>query len=271
MVFFKKKSFFFHKFVKTNAMSKHLKLISSEYIEKYSDNCKSDWFEVFNKLRIKQDFSTEDFEYYVTASSLFSSKIEGNTLDFNSFYRHRNKKEFIKKKEFIEIENLLSAYLFASKNKLNKTNFLKAHEILSKTLLPLKERGVLRKYQVGVRDSETGKPAYMAVEPEYVKDEISKLFSDITELLKRKLSYKETFYYTSMIHIWIAKIHPFGDGNGRIARLTEKWVLASHIGLSAWSIPSEKYYWEHRPEYYQNIALGYNYYSLFWNRCIQFY
>lgn len=30
------------------------------------------------------------------------------------------------------------------------------------------------------------------------------------------------------------------------------------------------YYWDNRPDYYQNIALGYNYYVLYWERCIPF-
>jgi hypothetical protein len=52
--------------------------------------------------------------------------------------------------------------------------------------------------------------------------------------------------------------------------LLEKWFLVSKLGMSAWSINSEKYYWDNRPDYYQNIALGYNYYALYWDRCLPF-
>lgn len=251
-------------------MGKHLKFISSEFLDKYSSKCKVDWPEVFHKLRSKLAFTTDDFEYLLIASSLYSSKIEGNSLDANSFFRNKGKKDFPKKKEVQEIEDLVKAYKFASENNLNKINFLETHRILSKTLLPVNLRGKVRKEQVGVRDSKTLKPIYLAVEPQFVNKELSKLFADIAELLKRELSYKEVFYYASMIHLWTAKIHPFMDGNGRSARLLEKWFLVSKIGLSAWSINSEKYYWDNRPEYYQNIALGYNYYSLHWDRCLPF-
>jgi Fic family protein len=251
-------------------MGKRLKFISSGYLEIYTSKCKIDWLEVFHKLRSKSGITTEDFEYYLIASSIYSSKIEGNTLDANSFLRNRGNKSFPKKKEVQEIEDLVKAYKFASESNLNKTNFLKIHEILSKTLLPVNLRGKVRKEQVGVRDSNTLRPVYLAVEPQFVNKELSKFFSDIAELLKRDLSYKEVFYYASMIHLWIAKIHPFMDGNGRSARLLEKWFLVSKLGLSAWSINSEKYYWDNRPDYYQNIALGYNYYSLYWERCIPF-
>lgn len=251
-------------------MGKHLKFISPDYIESCTSKSKIDWLDMFHKLRSKSEFTTEGFEYYLIASSLYSSKIEGNTLDANSFFRNRGSKSFPKRKEVQEIEDLMKAYKFASENNLNKTNFLKAHEILSKTLLPIKERGKIRKDQVGVGDSKTLKPIYLAVEPQFVNKELTKLFADISELLKRDLSCKETFYYASIIHLWIAKIHPFGDGNGRTARLVEKWFLVSKLGLSAWSINSEKYYWDNRPAYYQNIALGYNYYSLYWDRCLPF-
>jgi len=251
-------------------MANQLKLISPAYLEEYSLKVDMDWSEVANTLLAKTQFSIEDFEYYIISSSLYSSKIEGNTLDANSFFRNRGKKSSPKSKEVKEIECLMEAYKFASENKLNQTNFLKAHHLLSKTLLPGNERGVLRKVQVGIRDSNTLKPVYMAVEPQFLEQEFGKLFDDIDELLTQDLGHKEIFYFASMIHIWTAKIHPFGDGNGRAARLLEKWFLVSKLGLAAWSINSEKYYWDNRPGYYQNIALGYNYYVLYWERCIPF-
>ncbi len=251
-------------------MAKHLKFISTQYLEAYTLKCKISWPDVYHQLKIKSNFSTEDFDYYLIASSLYSSKIEGNTLDVNSFFRNRGKKNVVVKKEVQEIEDLVMAYKFASENIISKKNFLKAHEILAKTFLSATLRGKVRKEQVGIRDSKTLKPVYMAVEPEFVKVELDKLFDDIDILLKRELSYKEVFYYASMIHIWIAKIHPFMDGNGRAARLLEKWFIVTKLGLSAWAINSEKYYFDNRPNYYQNIALGFNYYALYWDRCLPF-
>jgi hypothetical protein len=55
----------------------------------------------------------------------------------------------------------------------------------------------LRKEKVGVRDSKTLKPVYLAVEPEFLKEEFDKLFDDIDELLKRELSHKEIFYFNT--------------------------------------------------------------------------
>lgn len=49
-------------------MGKHLKLISVEYLQEYSNKVKVDWSEVFNKLKSKNQFSIEDFEYYIIIS-----------------------------------------------------------------------------------------------------------------------------------------------------------------------------------------------------------
>jgi len=252
-------------------MPQSFNLISSQYIEPYSEALKVDLSKAIKKLNTKKAFSKEDFEHYIIASSVFSSRIEGNTLDLNSFMRLRADKKIAKKKEVKEIEDLVEAYQFASAHKLTRANFLKAHQILSRTLLSKpSERGKLRKMPVGVYDGDTGKPVYLAIEPEYLDKEITKLFTDIKLILSKKLNNKEKFYYASMLHLWLAMLHPFTDGNGRTARLIEKWFLASVIGEYAWSINSEKQYWDKRPEYYKNISLGYNYYALYWDRCVPF-
>ena len=251
-------------------MAKALTLISQEYMEQYSAHCNIEWRKIAGRMKTRSNYTINDFEYYIIASSVFSTRIEGNSLDLNSFMNNRWQKAIAKKKEFKEIEDLVLAYSFAAQNELSSANLLNAHKLLSETLLKTKERGIYRKTQVGVFDNNTGRPVYLAVEPGFVKQEMTKLFSDIAILTERKLSYKETFYFASMIHLWLAMIHPFADGNGRIARLAEKWFLASKLGASAWSLNTEKYYWDHRPHYYKNISLGYNYYTLKWHRCIPF-
>jgi Fic family protein len=67
-----------------------------------------------------------------------------------------------------------------------------------------------------------------------------------------------------------AHIHPFQDGNGRVARIMEKWFLASKLGNGAWLIQSEKYYKENIKKYYRNINLGVNFYKLNYDKCLPF-
>jgi len=251
-------------------MKSQLSLISSSFLPGYSLGLQIDLAEAWKKNDERILITSDDFQYYVIASSLFSSKIEGNSLDLNSFMNQRKNRSFIKRKDVEEIEDLVKGYHFARENPISIGNFLKAHGILSKKLVEAKNRGKFRKHKVGVYDTSTGRPVYLAVEPEFVSIETGKLFDDISVLLSEEINLDEVFYYASMIHLWAAKIHPFADGNGRAARLLEKWFLVSKLGDQAWSINSEKYYWDQRPDYYNHIALGFNYYALHWDRCFPF-
>jgi len=66
---------------------------------------------------------------------------------------------------------------------------------------------------------------YVATSPDQVNTELEKLFQYIESLQEKELNSYEIFYYASMIHLVFVKIHPFQDGNGRTARLLEKWFL----------------------------------------------
>ena len=68
------------------------------------------------------------------------------------------------------------------------------------------------------------------------------------------MTVEEVFYYASFIHAAFVNIHPFNDGNGRAARLLEKWFIAEKLGQNAWYIQSEKYYYANSNDYYKNLA-----------------
>jgi Fic family protein len=219
----------------------------------------------------KFDFSDAKggFDYLTKASAVFSSNIEGNSIDLNSFMNYElTKVTFKPGKELKEIENLIEAYVFAQKSKLNEANLLTCHEILSETLLIKSKRGKYRIEQVGVF-GKSGR-TYLAIEPEFVNKEMKIFFSGITELLNTSLTDEEGFYFASLIHLIFAHLHPFRDGNGRAARLLEKWFIAEKLGYKFWKIPSEEYYKTHQERYYDTINLGVNYNELNYNNCLGF-
>lgn len=217
------------------------------------------------------DFSENrgEFEYLTKSSAVYSSNIEGNSIDLNSYMNYEmNKDKFKVGKEIEEIEDLIEAYGFAQNNKLNEKNLLNCHKIFSDTLLIRSKRGKYRIEQVGV----FGKSglAYMAVEPEFVEKEMKVFFLDINELISSELNEMEVFYYASLIHLRFAHIHPFRDGNGRAARLIEKWFVAEKLGRDFWKIPSEEFYKKNQVQYYETINLGVNFYELNYDKCIGF-
>lgn len=111
----------------------------------------------------------------------------------------------------------------------------------------------------------------MAAAPSEVNTEMAKLYHDLEVLIATTMSVGDVFFYASMLHLVFVKIHPFSDGNGRNARLLEKWFLAQKLGSKSWYIQSEKYYYEHHNEYYNNIrALGFEYPDLDYNKALKF-
>jgi Fic family protein len=179
-----------------------------------------------------------------------------------------SQEKFKPQKEIQEIENLITAYQFAQTNPLTEKNLLKSHQILAKTLVIKSKQGRYRNEKVGVFGSSG--LVYLAIEAELVQSAMTDLFDDLNVLLKADLPKSKVFYYASLIHLKFAHIHPFRDGNGRAARLLEKWFLAEKLGKEFWKLSSEKLYKEHQAEYYTNINLGVNYYELDYRKCIPF-
>ncbi len=217
------------------------------------------------------DFSDQkiEFGYSTQSSAVYSSNIEGNTLDLNSYMNQKlSNQKFRATKEVEEIDNLVRAYEFAQNNAISEQNLLKCHEMFSETLLIESKRGTYRDEKVGVYDQHG--LVYLAIEPEYVDKRMKEYFEGIETLLRQSLTHEETIYHASLVHLIFAHIHPFFDGNGRAARLIEKWFVSQILGKHFWKIPSEKYYWDHRDDYYENINLGVNYYELDYDRCLPF-
>lgn len=209
------------------------------------------------------------FDYLTKSSAVYSSNIEGNSIDLNTFMNYElNKDKFKVGKEIEEIEDLIAAYEFAQKNSLNEKNLLLCHKIFSETLLIKSKIGKYRIEPVGV----FGKSglAYMAIEPEFVGQEMETFFQDLKTLISTNLNEQEVFYFASMIHLRFAHIHPYRDGNGRAARLLEKWFIAEKLGHDFWKTPSEEYYKTHQTRYYETINLGVDFYEVNYDNCSDF-
>jgi Fic family protein len=246
-----------------------LKLLSPKYLHEYEAGLDMDWREAYKQLYLKEGFTAEDFEFYLITASVESARIEGNTLTLDDYLRNTQFNITSKPREMAEINDLLAAYHFAVNNRLTKKHFLQVHQLSSPTILPMVEQqGKLRQTNVGIFGN--GRLIYMAIDHKDLPAEFDKLFADIQTLLKQDLPYQEVFYYAAMIHLVFEKIHPFADGNGRTGRLLEKWFLAEKIGTAAWSIPSEKYYMAHRPDYYKALGIGLDYYSINLDLCLPF-
>jgi Fic family protein len=245
-----------------------LKILKVEYLDQFKEKNKINIVKEFKKLeKIEIDFPK--FDFYTSVASVYSSKIEGENIDIDSYLKHRFFNRKYQPNYTKKADDLFSAYKFASENKLNQKNLLQCHKLLSKNLVPKSERGIFRVSPEFIIN-ESGNIVYVAADAKIVKSEVKKLFDDIAYLFKKELTYEEVFYFASMIHLIFVEIHPFSDGNGRTSRLLEKWFISQKLGLNAWFLRSELYYYSNIDKYYKNINIGIEYDELNYDKCIPF-
>ena len=249
----------------------HLKLqiIPTDLLEQYTEQVDKALPIKFENLQ-DAELSTDTFSFYTSVASVFSSKIEGEDIELDSYIKHKRfgiafLPDYTKK-----IDDLYNAYTFAQTHVLNKTNIGPAHQLLSKHLVVQHLQGKLRSQNMYVTTPD-GRIEYVAALPEEVETEMEKLYADLALLLEHPLSLPEVFFFAAMIHLVFVKIHPWNDGNGRSARLIEKWFLAQKLGDKAWFVPSERNYYAQHQTYYNHIrALGLEYAALDYSKALPF-
>jgi Fic family protein len=245
------------------------KILTNKLLVNYIKSVKESPLDKIKKIK-KIEIPVDYFQFYKSVSSVYSSKIEGENIDFDSYFKHKFLNVKYKPDYTRKADDLYLAYDFIDNNKLTFANVQKAHSILSKNLLPKSQQGLIRKNPMFVINSED-KIEYVAASPEIIKSELEKLFHDIVLLQQSDLNPFEIFYYASFLHLVFVKIHPFQDGNGRTARLIEKWFLIEKIGMKAISVQLEKNYFKNLKEYYANIRkIGLDYEELDYSKCLNF-
>jgi Fic family protein len=244
-------------------------ILTNTLLDDYTRIVKESPLDKMDKIK-KEEMPVDYFQFYKSVSSVYSSKIEGEEIDFDSYFKHKFLKVKFKPDYTRKADDLYSAYDFIDINRLLLDNVKKAHSILSRNLLPKSQQGLIRNNLMFVINSED-KIEYVAASPEIVKAELDKLFRDVDLLLKSDLNPFEIFYYAALIHLVFVKIHPFQDGNGRTARLMEKWFLMEKIGQKAASVQLEKNYYIKLREYYAHIRkIGLDYHDLDYSKCLDF-
>ena len=246
----------------------NLKIIRPDLLEEYLEKT-GDLQQKFDALKDAQ-ISTDTFSFYTSVASVFSGKIEGEDIELDSYIKHKGMGMSFKPNYTKKIDDLYDAYVFAQNNALTAANISKAHKLLAKNIVATSHQGKLRTQNMYVATDE-GRIEYVAASPFELKEEMDKFYNDLDTLINQKLNDEEVFYYAAYIHLVFVKIHPWNDGNGRCARLIEKWFIAQHLGEKASYLQSEKNYYLQHQTYYQNIRkMGVEYEQLDYTKALPF-
>ena len=246
-----------------------LKIISSEHIEAFDKSINSSIDSELERLT-KIDTPVDYFDFYRSISSVYSSRIEGVSIEYDSFFKHKFLGVKFKPDYTKRTDDLFAAYQFIDKKEISLETVCKVHNLLFANILPKTERGKVRKNPMLVINNEE-KIEYVAADPALISSELVSFFLDVEYLTKERLSISEVFYYAAYIHLVFVKIHPFQDGNGRTGRLLEKWFLQLKLGEKVASIQLEKHYYLNLASYYKNLRkLGLEYDVLDYSKCLDF-
>ncbi|MFH1697021.1 MAG: Fic family protein [Candidatus Diapherotrites archaeon] len=177
-----------------------------------------------------------------------TNAIEGSTLTLDETQRIMRLNETIgsdrERLEVLNMEKCLERhdkYLKAGR-KLDEVMVLQLHLILLNKIPDYdKYKGIWRPVNVEIRTSEFEFP-----EKEAVPGLIKKMFAEYEKEKDRV----HVIELAAKIHCRLTTIHPFADGNGRIARLLLNYILQAN-GFPFTNIPAKK-----RDEYFKTQEQG---------------
>ncbi len=180
--------------------------------------------------------------------SVWSSvAIEANSLSLDEVRGVINGKTVIgPEKDIQEVKNAYQAYeQLGSFDPFSLEELKRLHGVM--TNMTVRQSGVFRDHNEGV--FRGNKCIFMAPPPELVPDHMQSLFDWMNEA-KRML---HPLLLSSVFHYEFVVIHPFEDGNGRMARLWQTALLMQWNPVFQY-LPIENRIHEFQQEYYDAIA-----------------
>lgn len=176
-----------------------------------------------------------------------SLKIEANSLTLGQIRDVINGKSVLgKQKEIQEVKNAYAAYERLSEiDPYNIQHLKQFHGIMTRFLV--KESGEFRSGEEGVFNGD--QCIFMAPPAQFVPQLMNELF----DWMKEAQHTVHPLILSSIFHYEFVFIHPFSDGNGRMARLWQTAILSKWKSIFEY-IPVESQIEKFQAEYYKAIS-----------------
>ena len=113
-----------------------LQILSTALLYSYLEKTPRDLLQRFSALE-DAEISTPEFSFYTSVASVFSSKIEGECMELDSYVKHKKYGLSFQPDYTKKIDDLYTAYIFAQNNALNEANTKVAHQQSSNLLCQL--------------------------------------------------------------------------------------------------------------------------------------
>src|SRR5690554_7716119 len=101
-----------------------LKIMTSELLNQFTSVVNESPLEKLNNMK-KVDIPVDYFQFYKSVSSVYSSKIEGEDIDFDSFFKHKFLKVKFRTDYTKKADELYAAYDFIENQELTLKNVQK--------------------------------------------------------------------------------------------------------------------------------------------------
>lgn len=137
----------------------------------------------------------------------------------------RNESEQMILNNFLTMTSIESEY---KNKKLSKDLIFELHALITKDTIADSEQGRLRRddEDIVVTDKNTGIIYHIPPKNAFVQSELEKLIVFAND--EDGGIFIHPVIKAIMLHFWIGYLHPFTDGNGRLARLLFYWYLLKH-------------------------------------------
>jgi Fic family protein len=174
-----------------------------------------------------------------------SLAIENNSLSLEDTRDIINGKTVVgPRAEIIETKNAIAAYdELPHLKSISETDFLLAHKLMTKGLV--ESSGRYRSGGIGVFAGE--QVVHIAPQAKMIPQLMDNLFRWLSQTEAHPLIKSAIFHYELVF------VHPFGDDNGRMARLWQTLILSEWREVFAW-LPAESMIKKYQQDYYDAIA-----------------
>ena len=213
--------------------------------------------EVIDNAPILPYYEKEFRKDALVRSVHFGTHIEGNELDLkqtekvimgqNVVARERDIQEVINYRKVIEFIGELGT---SENTKLTEEVVKKIHILTVKKILPDEKCGVFRTTQVVVKNNQTGEVSFRPPLAVAVPFEIKDLLEFVNKTGTEEV---HPIIKSGVFHYEFVKIHPFLDGNGRVARAIATLILFFEGYDIRRFFSLEEYFDNNAGEYYEAL------------------